>query len=419
MINYKGETVVIVGAGHAAGFVATSLREGGWSGPIIMVGDEPYLPYQRPPLSKAFLAAEIEVEQLYLKPQSTFDAAGVEFLPNTRVESIDRTCKTVLLTTQRKLRYDKLVIATGGRARRISQQGMDAIDQQPNFHYFRTIDDVLRIRRQFQPGARLVIVGGGYIGLEVAAVAIKRGLKVTVLESLPHVLARVTAPEISTFYERVHREEGVNIRTGVEVEGFELDHSRDAVCAVLCKDGSRIQADLVVVGIGLIPNTELAESAGLKVENGIIVDEYTRSSDPDIYAIGDCSNHPNGLLGRRLRLESVPNAMEQARTAAAALCGKLKPYNAVPWFWSDQYDLKLKMCGLSQGYDQLVLRGDTRTRSFCAFYLKNGRMLAADTVSRPQEFMLSKRFIAESIIVDAASLADESIPLKNQLPSVV
>ncbi|MCP1572894.1 3-phenylpropionate/trans-cinnamate dioxygenase ferredoxin reductase subunit [Herbaspirillum rubrisubalbicans] len=408
---------VIVGAGHAAGVMAVNLREAGWQGSIVMVGEEAHLPYQRPPLSKAFLAGEVEIEQLYLKPVATYERAGVEFIGATRVESIDRTARSVHLADGRALAWDKLVLATGGRVRRLGGANAEAAARMPNFHYLRTIDDVMRIRAQFLHGARLVIVGGGYVGLEVAAIARQRGLLVTVLEAAERVLARVTAPEVSRFYERIHRAEGVDLRTGTQVEQFELDASGDAVAAVVCQDGARIPADLVIVGVGLVPNTELAQAAGLEVDNGIVVDAFTRTSDPDIVAIGDCSNHPNDIYGRRLRLESVPNAMEQARTAAATLCGVLKPYHSVPWFWSDQYDLKLKMTGLSQGYDQFVLRGDTGARSFSAFYLKGGRMIAADTVSRPQDFMLSKRFIAEAIELDPAKLADDSIALKDLLPT--
>ena len=411
------DTALIVGAGHAAGVCATSVREEGWTGRIVLIGEEPHLPYQRPPLSKAFLSGEATIEQLYLKPQATYDKARIEFMPNTRAERIDRAARTVALSDGREIGYTKLVIATGGHARRLALSGMDLIEKQPNFHYLRTLDHVARIRTQFNAGARLVIIGGGYIGLEVAAIAVKRGLRVTVLEALPRVLARVTAPELSAFYERVHREAGVDVRTSTAVSGFVLDASGDAVAAVVCADGSRVPADLVIVGVGLQPATGIAEAAGLAVDNGILVDEHTRTSDPDIFAIGDCTNHPNGLLGRRLRLESVPNAMEQARTAAATLCGKDRVYNSVPWFWSDQYDLKLKMVGLSHGYDELVLRGTPENRSFSAFYLKGGVMLAADTVSRPQEFMLAKRFVAEKIPVRAAELADDSVPLKNLLPA--
>ena len=411
------DIALIVGAGHAAGECATSIRDQGWTGRIMLIGEEPHLPYQRPPLSKAFLSGELSAEQLYLKPKATYDKARIEFIPNTRAERIDRATHVVTLSDGREIGYSKLVIATGGHARRLALPGIEAIEKQPNFHYLRTLDHVARIRMQFHTGARLVIIGGGYIGLEVAAVAVKRGLHVTVLEALPRVLARVTAPELSAFYERVHREAGVDVRTSTAVSSFELDACGDAVAAVVCADGSRIPADLVIVGVGLQPATELASAAGLAVDNGIVVDEHTRTSDPDIFAIGDCTNHPNGLLGRRLRLESVPNAMEQARTAAATLCGKERVYNSVPWFWSDQYDLKLKMVGLSQGYDELVMRGAPESRSFSAFYLKDGVMLAADTVSRPQEFMLAKRFVGEKIPVRATDLADDSIPLKSLLPA--
>ncbi|MCP3715298.1 NAD(P)/FAD-dependent oxidoreductase [Paraburkholderia sp. CNPSo 3281] len=409
-------TALIVGAGHAAGECATAIREQGWTGRIVMVGEEPHLPYQRPPLSKAFLSGESTAEQLYLKPLSTYDKARVEFIPNTRAERIDRDAKRVTLSSGSEISYAKLVLATGGRARRLALPAIEAIEKLQNFHYLRTLDHVARIRNQFHAGSRLVIIGGGYVGLEVAAVAVKRGLHVTVLEALPRVLARVTAPELSTFYEKVHREAGVDIRTNAIVSSFELDASCDAVAAVCCADDTRVAADLVIVGVGLEPATELAQAAGLAVDNGIVVDEHTRTSDPDIFAVGDCTNHPNPALGRRLRLESVPNALEQARTAAASLCGKERVYNSVPWFWSDQYDLKLKMVGLSQGYDELVLRGSPESRSFSAFYLKDGVMLAADTVSRAPEFMLAKRFVAEKIPVRAADLADESIPLKSLLP---
>ncbi|PTB18878.1 pyridine nucleotide-disulfide oxidoreductase [Trinickia symbiotica] len=409
-------TALIIGAGHAAGECATAIREQGWAGRIVMVGEEPHLPYQRPPLSKAFLSGESTVEQLYLKPRATYDKARVEFIPSTRAQCIDRIAKRVTLSNGSEIGYTKLVLATGGRARRLTLPGIEAIEKLQNFHYLRTLDHVSRIRTQFHAGSRLVIIGGGYVGLEVAAVAVKRGLQVTVLEALPRVLARVTAPELSAFYEKVHREAGVDIRTNAIVSGFEVDASGDAVAAVRCADGARVAADLVIVGVGLEPATELAQQAGLAVDNGIVVDEYTRTSDPDIFAVGDCTNHPNPSLGRRLRLESVPNALEQARTAAASLCGKERVYNTVPWFWSDQYDLKLKMVGLSQGYDDFVLRGSPETRSFSAFYLKDGVMLAADTVSRAPEFMLAKRFVAEKIPVRAADLADESIPLKSLLP---
>lgn len=415
MSEDTNQTVVIAGAGHAAGELATSLRQNGYAGRVVMVGAEPYLPYQRPPLSKAFLAGEIEAEALYLKPQATYDKANVEFIANTRVDAIDRAGKNVTLSNGQTLHYDKLALAIGGRARKLALSGAEL----SNIFYLRTIEDVNAIRSNFESGKRLVIVGGGYVGLEVAAVAIKRGLQVTVLESMPRVLARVTAPEVSAFYEQVHRGAGVNLLTGVEVKGFEAGAENGKVGAVVCGDGTRVPADLVIVGVGLIPNTELAEAAGLAVDNGIVVDEFCRTSDPDIYAAGDCTNHPSAYLdGRRLRLESVPNALEQARTAAACIAGKPRPYNAVPWFWSDQYELKLQMVGLSQGYDQVVLRGSPAARSFIAFYLRNGKVIAADAISRSQEFMLARRIVSERIAVDVSRLADESVPLKTLMEAV-
>lgn len=410
-------TAVIIGAGHAAGELATSLRDNGWNGRIILIGEEPHLPYHRPPLSKTYLSGSATAESLLIKPPATYQKANVEIISDMRVLRIDRQTKKVELANGELIRYDKLVLTTGGRPRPLQVPQSVLAAQSGNFHYLRTMADVDAMRRQFEPNMRLVIVGGGYIGLEVAAVAIKAHLKVTVLEAFPRVLARVTAPELSAYYERKHREAGVEIRTGVQVSGLEMDGSGDAVSAVLCADGTRVPADLVVVGIGLIPNTELAEEAELAVDNGILVNDHAQTSDPDIYAAGDCTNHPNASLGRRLRLESVPNALEQARTAAAAICGKHKPYNVVPWFWSDQYDLKLKMVGLSQGYDQLVIRGSMDSDSFSAFYLQDGLVLAADTINRPPEFMLAKRIIAEQIRLAPEQLADDSVPLKSLLPT--
>lgn len=405
-------TVVIVGAGHATGEFATALRQEGFKGRIVACGDEPHPPYQRPPLSKAYLAGDTSLDSLYIRPRSSYEKAQIELNLGVRAEEIDRKNKRVVLSDGHALEYTHLVLNTGGRARRLTMPGADRAHGLSNFRYVRTIDDVDELRCHMQQGQRLVIVGGGYIGLEVAAHAVKRGMQVTVLEALPRVLARVTAPEISAFYERIHRAAGVDIRTGVEVQGFEFDPSQQAVSGILCADGTCVPADVVVAGIGLVPNTELAQAAGLAVENGIVVDEYTRTSDPDIYSAGDCTNHPSALYGRRVRLESVPNAVGQARTAAAALCGKLNPYNAVPWFWSDQYHFKLQMAGLSQGYDELVVRGSMDNESFAAFYLRQGKIISADTVNRPQEFMLAKRFIAAGATIDPKLLADESIPVK-------
>lgn len=402
--------VLIIGAGQAGGELAGMLRQQGFAGSIVLVGDEPYLPYRRPPLSKTFLSGEATLESLFLKPQAIYEKHHIECRFGTGVESLDRAAHRVRLFDGTAIDYGRLVLATGGRPRRLSLPGAE----HPNVHYVRTIADILKLKEQFAADKRLVIIGGGYIGLEAASVGVKKGLNVTVVEALPRVLARVTAPEISAFYERVHRSRGVDVRTGVGVHGFEGDPQ---VETVVLADGTRLPADIVIVGIGLIPNTELAEAAGLAISNGIVVDLQARTSDPDIYAIGDCSQHENAFYGRSMRLESVPNAIEQARVAAAAIVGKPASYSAVPWFWSDQYELKLQMVGLSQGYDRLVVRGDISGESFCAFYLKDGVVISADAVNRPQEFMLAKKLVAERVQADPAQLADEAIALKSLLPA--
>lgn len=402
-------TVVIVGAGQAGAETASELRKQNFAGRIVLIGDEPHLPYKRPPLSKAYFSGTINEDALHVMPRALMDKAHIEFLPDRRVEAIDRAGRRVQLAGGESLAYDKLVLATGGRARDLPGASGS------NVFALRGIADVQAIRACCAPGRRLVIIGGGFIGLEVAAVATKLGMHVTLLEGLPRVLARVTVPEVSAFFERVHREAGVDLRTAAKIEGFE---GAPAVSAVRLGDGTRVEADLVIVGIGQLPNVELAQAAGLTVDNGITVDEYARTDDPDIYAVGDCSNHPNAFLGRRARLESVQNAMEQARAAARSIAGKPETYNPVPWFWSDQYDLKLQMVGISTGFDQLVLRGDPATqRNFAAFYLREGRLLAADAVSRPQEFMFAKKLVAENAVVDPAKLADESVPMKSLMPA--
>ncbi|MGQ0697566.1 MAG: NAD(P)/FAD-dependent oxidoreductase [Panacagrimonas sp.] len=406
----NSENIVIVGAGQAGGETAAELRRQAYVGRITIVGEESHVPYKRPPLSKTYLAGTTTTESLYVLSQAALDKANIEFIGGVRAQSIDRAAKTLSLADGRVLGYGKLMLATGGRPRLLSLPGSDL----PGIFALRGIGDVEAIRAHFAPGRRLTIVGGGYIGLEVAAVATKLGLEVTVLESMPRVLQRVTAPQMSAFYERVHREAGVDVRTNVQLAGFEK--AGDAI-TVLLADGSTIAADLVIVGIGLIANTELAADAGLAVDNGIVVDEFTRTSDPDIHAAGDCTNHPSEFLGRRIRLESVQNAMEQARCAAHNMLGKEQKYSNVPWFWSDQYELKLQMVGISTGYDQCVLRGDPNGRSFGAFYFVQGRLIAADTVSRMQEFMLAKKLVAMRAVVDLVKIADESVPFKDLVPA--
>ncbi|MDX2144894.1 MAG: FAD-dependent oxidoreductase [Rhodospirillaceae bacterium] len=400
------ETVIIVGAGEAGGQAAISLRQGGHDGRIIVIGDEAYVPYERPPLSKSFLAGETELERMFMRAPEFYPQNRIELVPSRRVEAIQRGAKTVTLDGGETMTYGKLILATGGRVRKLTCPGADL----DGVCYLRSIADVLGYRDRLIAGAKLVVVGGGYIGLEVAAVAVKRGCAVTVLETLPRVLARVVAPEMSAFYTDVHRAAGVRIHTDTMVTAFE-GHGR--IERVLCNDGSAHAADLVIVGIGIVPNVELASAAGLNVDNGIVVNEFTQTADPDIYAVGDCSNHPNPRLGRRLRLESVPNALGQGKAAALHILGKPEPYDEVPWFWSDQYDLKLQMTGISDPGDHVVIRGSMAERKFSACYLREGVFVACNAVNMAKDFLQSKKLIATKVKIETARLADATVSLKD------
>ena len=402
--------VVIVGAGQAGSEAAVALRQNQYRGRILLIGDEPQLPYRRPPLSKAFLSGEATLESLLIRGAEAYAKQDIQVLEHMGVRAISRTAKHVEVDDGRVFSYDKLILATGGRPRRLSLPGAD----KPNVHYVRTIADVLSLKDGFLPDKRLVVIGGGYIGLEAAAVGIKKGLQVTVLEALPRVLARVAAPELSAFYEAAHRRRGVDIRTGVGIASL---RGGKRVEEVELTDGSVLPADLIIAGIGLIPNAELAEAAGLRVDNGIVVDALSQSSDPDILAVGDVAQHENRFFGRSLRIESVPSAQEQARTAALTICGKPTEHAAVPWFWSDQFDLKLQMVGLSQGYDQFVIRGDSSSESFSAFYLAQGVVISAECVNRAPDFAIAKRLVASRAVASPAALSDESMPLKNLIPA--
>ena len=399
--------IVILGAGHAGGQTAVSLRQRKFPGRITIIGEEPYPPYQRPPLSKKYLAGECDAERLFLRQEKFYADHDVELRLSARVDAIDRTAGQLVLANGESVSYDRLVVATGSRVRRLDLPGSDLA----GIHYLRSIRDVDEIRKQFSPGARLAVIGAGYIGLEVAAVAATRGLFVTVLETADRVMSRVVSPVVSKFFEKIHREAGVDIRCGIRPgAGFAGDEKLEAIRA---DDGTLLPADIAIIGVGIAPNVELAETAGLECDNGILVDEFCRTSDPRILAVGDCTNHPNSLLGRRLRLESVHNAQEQAKTAAATICGILEPYAQVPWFWSDQYDLKLQIAGLTEGYDEVVLRGDPDERAFAAFYLRDSRLIAVDAINSAREFMLSKKLIAIGARFDPEILADPEIAFKD------
>jgi 3-phenylpropionate/trans-cinnamate dioxygenase ferredoxin reductase subunit len=395
--------VIIIGGGQAGGVAAASLREQAYPGDITLLTDEPRLPYQRPPLSKNYLAGQMSAQQVLLKTEAFYAEKSIGVRTDTRVRSIDRARCCVRLSDGRELEYEALLLATGARPRTIELPGASLA----GVFYLRTLADVDAIRARMAADKRLVIIGGGYIGLEVAAIARQAGLKVTVLEGAERILGRVTGETIADFVAQAHRSRGVDIQCGIRVQGF---NGANQIESVACAH-AQFPADLVVVGIGVLPNSELAAEAGLATDNGIVVDEYCRTQDPRIFAAGDCTNHPNGLLGRRVRLESVQNAVDQARAAAANICGTAKTYRELPWFWSNQYDLRVQMAGLSQGHDRTLLRGDTAQTSFSVLYLRAGALIAADTVNAPREHLALRKLIAHGAPVDAATLTDPSVPL--------
>lgn len=399
---------VIVGAGHAAGQVVASLRQKKYGGKIVLIGDEEHYPYQRPPLSKKFLAGELPAERLYLKPPAFYDDPDIDVHLNTRVTNIDPAGKSVTDADGHQYDYDDLVIATGARVRKLDLPGSDL----PGVHYLRNIQDVTAMQREMEKGARLVIIGGGYIGLEVAAVAASRGLRVTVVEMEKRVMSRVVSEQVSAFYQSEHREHGVELKLSTGLTGFS---GGESVAKVMLSDGTAIAADLVLIGIGVVPNVELADDAGIHVDNGIRVDECCRTSEKNVYAVGDCTNHPNNLLGRQLRLESVHNALEQAKTAASNICGDELRYSQVPWFWSDQYDLKLQIAGISEGYDRTVLRGDPADRAFSCLYLRDGQLIAIDSINAPRDFMQSKALIGNRAVISPDMLVNTEIALKDMM----
>lgn len=400
------KTVVIAGAGHGAGQVVAALKQHKFDGRIVMIGDEPYLPYQRPPLSKKYLAGAMPPERLYFKPESFYDEPDIEVLLDTRVASIDRPGHTVSTDGGREVAYDKLVLALGSRVREVPVESAGL----PGIHYLRSIADVDAIREDMLSRKNVVIVGAGYIGLEVAAVCCQHGLQVTVIELADRVMSRVVSPNVSDYFQLQHTERGVKLLLSTGLAGFE---GKRRVRQVLTDDGQKLPADFVVIGVGILPNTELAAAAGLDCDDGIVVDDTCRTADPDIYAIGDCTSHPNAIYGRQLRLESVHNALEQAKTAASNICGLESRYSQVPWFWSDQFDIKLQIAGLSEGYDDVVLRGDPSSGSFACFYLANGALIAVDAINSPREFMQSKKLIASGARPDPEKLADPELALKD------
>ena len=405
------ERCIVIGASHAGSQLVASLRQQGWEGEILLLGNEPWWPYHRPPLSKTFLAENKNVEDILIRPQAAYERAEETFRPNTTVASIDTKSRSVTLADGEHLEASHLVLATGAIPRHLPIPGSDLA----GVHVLRNAADVEAIRARAGAGKNAVIIGGGYIGLETAASLRKLDMHVTLLEAEERVLARVTGPEISGFYQRIHSEEGVTLLTSAMAAEIQGDTE---VRAVTLRDGRSIDADLVIVGVGITPATALAEAAGLDVDDGVLVDEQCQSSAPGIYAVGDCARHFNPFYERSLRLESIQNANDQAKTAAAAICGKPGPKPVIPWFWSDQYDIKLQIAGLSQGFDDIAIRGNLNEgRSFAAFYYRDGKLLACDAVNRPKEFMLAKKLLSERLSIEAERIVDESVDIKELMPA--
>jgi len=403
------ERIVIAGGGQAAVQAVDTLRRRGFAGELTLVGDEPWPPYQRPPLSKKYLAGALDRERLLIRAAAFFAEHAVTTHFGHQVTEIARRERKVRLDHGLVLPYDALLLATGSRPRRLLVPGSELA----GVHYLRTIADADRIRAECAAGGDLVIIGGGYIGLEVAATARERGMEVTVLEMADRVMSRVTSPEVSAFYEAEHARHGVRIHCNESVSALHGDARTGRVRAVLTEGGGEYPADLVVAGVGVAPADELARAAGLECENGVVTDVYCRTADEAIYAAGDCASHLNRQYGRHLRLESVDNAFEQGTTVALNLLGTQTIHDKVPWFWSDQFDLKLIIVGVGQGYDSAIVRGSPATRSFSVCYLRGGELVALDSINTPKDQMAARKLIALHARPKIDRLADPAIALKD------
>ncbi len=395
--------VLIIGAGHAGGTAAALLRQYGHEGPIVLAGEEPAAPYQRPPLSKAWLKGEADLEALLLRPEVFYAEHGIELRTGVTATAINPSAKTVSFADGTLEPYDALILATGSTARKLVIPGAD----RPDLMELRTLADAERLKAALSPGKRLAVVGGGYVGLEAAASARALGAQAVVIERMDRVLARVASETLSTFFTAHHRAHGVEVLTSAEVVAFEDG-------GVRLGDGRLIEADAVLVGVGALASDGLARAAGLVCDNGVVVDETARTSDPAIWAIGDMTFRPIPAHGgRRHRLESVPNALEQAKQAAAAITGRAAPAPEVPWFWSDQYEIKLQIAGLPDGADRQVVRGDVEGGAFAVFHLAGDRIVCVEAVNAPAEFMAGRQMIGRGSVVDAVRLADRTVSMKD------
>jgi 3-phenylpropionate/trans-cinnamate dioxygenase ferredoxin reductase subunit len=401
------DRIIIAGAGHAGGSAAAMLRQLGWKTGITLVGDEPLPPYQRPPLSKAWLTGEADAESLALRPLGFYNDSDIELKLNLRVSKIDAAAHQVTFSDGDTMHYAHLILATGSRARRIPLAGIDLA----NVLELRTAADADRLKAVLSPEKRLAVVGGGYIGLEAAASARALGAEVTIIELAPRVLARVACEILSGFFQDFHRSQGVTIELNAGVEA--LEGANGTVTGVRLADGRVIPCDAALIGVGGVANEELAREAGIVCDGGIVVDLNARTSEPDIFAIGDCTKRPLPLYDRTMRLESVPNALEQAKQAASAICGRPQPAPEVPWFWSDQYDLRLQIAGIPFDAEQIVVRGDVAAGKFALFHLTaDGTVQAVEAVNSSTEFMGGRRIIHRRKQLTAARISDLGVTMQ-------
>ena len=398
---------VIVGTGQAGFQTAASLRTNGYQEPVTLIGEEPHIPYQRPPLSKGFPLGTQDRESIDFRPAQFYADHRIDLITSRRVTAIDRSARQVALDSGLRFSYDKLILAVGARNRLLPAPGANF----ENVLYLRTVDEGVAFKARLAHAQNVVVIGGGFVGLELAAVASSLGKRVTVVEALPRLMSRAVAPSVSEFFFDLHRSKGVKVVCGAAVS--ELSGVNRRVTGITLSDGAHHPADLVLAGIGILPNVELASEAGLPTSNGIAVDEFLQTPDENIFAIGDCAEFPCAFAaGQRLRLESVQNAADQAQTVAATIAGRREPYRALPWFWTDQFDVKLQMAGISHGRDQIVIRGSAESRKLSVFYFKQGRLAAIDSINRPLDHMIGRKLIAAGTPLTPEQAADESIDLK-------
>ena len=400
------EHLVIVGAGQSAIQCITSLRKEDYPGLITLVGEEEHLPYQRPPLSKGFLDDTVSNERLYFKKLEFFVENKVQLKLGTKAEEIDIENNNIHLSDNTKLSFDKLVFATGSSVRKLDFPGKDL----NSIHYLRGLDDALSIKKDLQTRQNIVVVGAGYIGLEVAAIAAKQNKSVTVIEMADRVMNRTVDPQISDYYLKLHQKNGVTFKFNTSLK--EIVGASNPK-KVICSDGTEVKADMVIIGAGIMPNVELAENAGLSCDNGIIVNEFGKTDHANIYACGDCTNHPNKLINKKIRLESVHNAMEQSKTVASSIINKSIEYNQIPWFWSDQYDHKLQIVGLSGEHDKVIMRGDMSEAKFMLFYTKDEKLIAVDAVNNSKEFLICKKLVANKVTIKADEISNPDTNLND------